>query len=412
MQTQENPTNGIGGAFGKGVSVEEDNTRNAVQSQAITPEQITALVNARIAEAGYATPPAGEKVGESPACSPIPRFFPFAVQQLLNEAEDAFSVPPAVPVATFLALLSCLVGRTRAIEAKPGWTEHGNVWVVLVAPSGLGKTPVAHTFFKPIAEREYLNFLEWKQDYERFELATQDFNRTKKDERGIPPQKPRRMQHYLDDATLEALGDALQDNPRGVMWRVDELSGLLSSFDKYSASGKEGGTRARLLSAYDCQEWKSGRRDVTRNIHIPAACVSVFGGLQPAMLARSFDGSDADVGFLPRFMFICAEREKPALWSETFLSAGSEQLLRQVVERLAAFELTATDSVELVPSVFRLSGEAKSLFVSWYNRQAVESWEQLSEGMADALGKNSRGMPCACACCFIASISPLAKRTR
>lgn len=366
----------------------------------LTKEKIAAMVADRIAEAGFETGTAEEEQGNpestgmgpflSPAPQP-PKVFPSEVQMLLNEAGEAFSVPPSIPVAVFLALLSCLVGRTRAISPKRGWKEHGNIWMVVVAPSGLGKTPVSHAFFRPVAEQEYRKFQEWKQECERYSAEMMDFNRTKKEERGYPPKPPKRTQYYLDDATLEALGDALMDNPRGVMWRVDELSGLLSSFDKYSSGGKEGGTRARLLSSYDCQEWKSSRRDASRNVHIPAACVSIFGGLQPAMVERSFDGSDADVGFLPRFMFIRAEREKPALWTEDVLSAGSEILLRRIVDGLLAFDLMTLENGEKVPAVISLSPDAKRIYIDWYDQQAVDGWMGLSDGKAEAWAQKLKG---------------------
>lgn len=226
-----------------------------------------------------------------------------------------------------------MVGRTRCVEVKRGWKEHGNIWIVLVASSGLGKTPVMNAFFRPVEGMEIRRFREWKEAIDDFNRDWMDYTRAKKEERGLPPKKPRRTQYYLDDSTVEALTDALEQNPRGVMWRVDELSGLLSSFDKYS-SGKEGGTRARLLFAYDCQSWKSNRRNEERNLHIPAACVSIFGGLQPGMMGCSFDGSDRDSGFLPRFMFIRAERERPSLWSEETLSPASHALLRGTAEHL------------------------------------------------------------------------------
>lgn len=317
--------------------------------------------------------------------------FPPEVRALIMEAADAFAVPPQIPAAVLLALASCLVGRSRAVEAKRGWREHGNLWIVLVAPSGLGKTPVTNAFFRPVEELEYRRFQEWKAAFDAYTRDMMDFNRNRREERGPAPESPRRIQYYLDDSTVEALADALSQNPRGVMWRVDELSGLLASFDRYSSSGKEGGTRARLLSAHDCQSWKSNRRDAGRNLHIPAACVSIFGGLQPGMLSRCFDGADKDCGFLPRFLFIRAEQERPALWSEATLSPASEILLRRLVEGLAGLAMNRTEEGQHIPFVSPLTSEAKTLFIRWYNAQAVEGWTALSDGAAGALPQKLKG---------------------
>ena len=105
----------------------------------------------------------------------------------------------------------------------------------------MGKTPCATAFFQPIKTLEYKAFKAWKR---ACELAA-----------GETP--PARRQSYVDDATVEALGEALADNSRGIMWRKDELSGLIADMDKYTKSA--GSTRSRLLSAYDGQEWKTSR---------------------------------------------------------------------------------------------------------------------------------------------------------
>ena len=349
------------------------------------------MVEARAATLPGSGEAASEPAGYVPNNIEPPKVFPPAVQRLLDETAEAYSVPAGIPVAALLALLSCLVGRSRALSAKRGWPEHGNIWIVVVAPSGMGKTPVMSAYFRPIAEREYRLFLEWRKSAEQYLRDSMDFNRKKPDERGEAPKKPKRPQYFLDDSTLEAIGDALVDNPKGILWLVDEMSGMLSSFDRYSAGGKEGSTRARLLSSYDCKSWKTNRKDEGKNVFIPSACLSIFGGLQPAMLARSFNLEDADVGFLPRFMFICAERERPALWTEAVLSEESESLLRRVVNHLSEFCLVQSESGEMVSPVVRLSPEAKARFVEWYDRQARESWEQLSAGMVDALSQKLKG---------------------
>lgn len=319
---------------------------------------------------------------------PVPlEAFPESIQNLIVEAADAYGAPQQIPTACLLSILSCFVGRTRAIEAKQGWYEHGNTWIIVVGPSGVGKTPISDAFYKALNGLEYKMFQKWKAEQKEYVQAMFDFNKTKKKDRGYPPVMPGRTQYYVDDSTLEAVAEALDQNPRGILWRTDELAGMLADFDKYSKTGKTGSTRSRLLSSYDCQPWKSNRRDALRNTLIPAACVSIFGGIQPGMMPRVFDGEDEECGFLPRFLFIRAEQEKPALWSERTLSTESMELLKTITERLAAFKLKVSDSEGYSPYRVELSEGAKAAYVEWHNALAMEGWAALNEKKSNSINQ-------------------------
>lgn len=251
-----------------------------------------------------------------PPPPPVPlEAFPAEVSSLLHETARAFVVPLEVPTACFLGALTCAVGRSRAISIKPGCLEHGNLWICLVAESGVGKTPCAAALFKPLREAEFKRFKEWQDAMNRYHEQKQNSKRAKDNElTADAPVKPIRVQYTVEDATPEAVSIVLEQNPRGVLWRADELAGMIANLDRYAASGREGGgTRSRLLSAYDCQEWKTNRTNAERNQYVPAACVSIFGGIQPGILTRVFEGHDVSSGFLPRMIFIRAERSTPPL---------------------------------------------------------------------------------------------------
>jgi|GEM_PF-4033554 len=309
-----------------------------------------------------------------PSLVPI-EAFPTPIAALLNEAAEAFTVPLQIAVACFFAFLSCLVGGARLISFRFSWKESGILWIGIVAPPGLGKTHCAAAFFSPIKTLEVEAFQEWKIENERYELELKFYKdalrKAKEAGESLPekPTAPKRRQAYVDDSTPEALGEALAENPRGIMWRRDEMAGLITDFDKYS--GSKGSTRSRLLSAYDGQEWKTSRvKGAGRNLHISHAFVGLFGGIQPGMLSKIFEAGDGGVdeasGFLQRFIFIRAEREKPALWTEKTFSLESQMLLERIAKVIWNWE-----GVRRIVSV---SSQAKAAFVEWFNGIAKEEF--------------------------------------
>ena len=88
----------------------------------------------------------------------------------------------------------------------------------------------------------------------------------------------------MPDATFEAFGEILIENPWGTMAYRDELSGLLRSLDK---EGQEG-ARAFYLQGYDGnQSYTFDRIGRGRNLHIPAVCISMLGASSQAKFKRT-----------------------------------------------------------------------------------------------------------------------------
>lgn len=320
---------------------------------------------------------------------PLPRVpleaFPAEAQELLANASEAFNTPLEIPVACLLDLLSCLVGCSKLIELQKSWREPGNLWLVTVASSGVGKSPCKRAFYSSVRGIEVEEYKRWKESLECYEMALAAYNKEAKayltalgKDATCPPVPkkpvlPERKQLYLDDTTLEALSNALADNPRGVQWCSDEISGLIAGFDKYT-SGK-GDTRSRLLRAYDGDNWKINRvGDPLRNHLIKNAHVGISGGIQPGMMGRVFEAGDAGVdevsGFLQRFLFIRAEREAPAYFTNKFLSSRSKELLSKISQKLWSIKFEEDEESRLI----KLSGGAKKAFITWHDNLADEGF--------------------------------------
>ncbi len=216
-----------------------------------------------------------------------------------------------VPACALLSVVGSCIGRSRGVLIKSGWVEHANLWLAIVGASGIGKSPAVRSIYRPVVETEKRFFAAYQEAYKQYPIRTRPEASPPKGERAQllpPPSPPVWNQLFVDDATTEALTDALAANPRGILWNRDELSGLILDLDKYA--GKDGGTKSRLMSAYDSGVWKVSRRDASKKAFIPNATLSVFGTIQPKALPTIFSILDAATGFLPglSLLTLCERR--------------------------------------------------------------------------------------------------------
>jgi hypothetical protein len=322
------------------------------------------------------------------AIRPLPNFplgvLPDYFQAPIQQAVKAFSVPPEVPATTLLSLVGALNGRSRAVVVKSGWTEHPNLYIVIVAPSGMGKSPCVRTFMKSIFREEKRRFEEFQQALAQYQEEMNARKRMKQNELGPPPEKPTWEQLYVEDATEEALTDALSANKKGTLWYVDEISGLIMNLGRYRNDGKSDGPKARLMSAYDSGPWKRTRKSGD-NAFISHACLSILGTLQPALLPSLFADIDAASGFLPRFIFVRAEPSGPPLWTDESFDGEYQKRIDQLVGDLMSREMGEE------PAYIGLTKEAQSLYREWYNEQAMEPWIDFDAHQYEALSAKLRG---------------------
>ena len=303
----------------------------------------------------------------------------------ISEISRAYSVPAGVPGCAFLSLAGACIGRTRGIAIKPGWEEHANMWIVLVGESGTGKSPATQEIQRHLFDLEngwYQDFKESEKEHE-FELEQRRYL-SKSERKGLepPPEPPVWQQLMVDDSTTEALETAFSGNPRGILWNRDELAGLILDMDKYS---RNGGTKQRLISAYDSGPWKTNR--VSKQNFIRRACLSIFGTIQPRHMPAIFSDMDAATGFLPRFTFVNVDQEKPAFWTDEVVSDTTRKILKETYDHLLNFDFGEDGQ----PEIIKVSKEAKETFIAWFDEQAREPWRDAEAAVYQAVLAKLKG---------------------
>jgi Protein of unknown function (DUF3987)/3'-5' exonuclease/DNA polymerase family A len=277
-----------------------------------------------------------------------------------------------------MAVASSVIGGTRTIRLKRGWEEPSVVWSAIVGDSGTLKSPAylkAVGYLFRLQKRQLVEFQQaaatYQQELEGFKVAKKLFEQKKGDDPGDPPDPPVLRRVICSDTTIEKLAQILEDNPRGTLLARDELAGWLGSFSRYKA--QKGGT--------DLPNWlemfRAGTIIVDRKtgdrptLFIPHAAVCVTGGIQPGVLARALTPEFLDAG-LAAHLLMAMPPKLPKRWSEVEIEEDVESAYHTAIDRLRDLEFGRNDDGEKVPQVIRLSREARTAWIAFYNAWARE----------------------------------------
>jgi putative DNA primase/helicase len=287
---------------------------------------------------------------------------------------------------------AAVVGRQCAIRPKQydDWTVVPNLWGVAVGRPGVLKSPALAEAMKPLnrliaaaseAHASALRahtFREQEVKARRDLLQKQLKDTVAKSEPTdalqaqfvaleCPAPVPRR--YLVNDATVEKLGELLNQNPNGLLLYRDELVGWLRTMDR------EGHENDR---AFYCEAWQgTGGYTYDRvgrgTLNIPAACLSVLGGMQPGPLAsylrETFRGGGQDDGLIQRFQLLVYP-DVAATWRNVDRWPDADAKATAV----AAFAaLDALDPAALGahivsgggPPVLHFTPEAQAVFDAW-----------------------------------------------
>ncbi|MEW6635612.1 MAG: DUF3987 domain-containing protein [Actinomycetota bacterium] len=304
----------------------------------------------------------------SPAAPEAPPFpvdaMPAACRPLIGEAEAALGCAPELVALPMLATLSSAIGTARVVEVKGGWREWAALFLAVVASPGAMKTPAAKIAKKPAFERQrklgkaYAEEKEeWRREVREWEVQKRDAQKA-----GEPapeePEAPTMSRCVAGDTTVEALVSILEDNPRGLLVHRDELAGWVRSMDQYK--GGKGSDRQNWLNLWNTDEVVVDRKSrLGEPIILAKPFVSLFGGIQPAMLGEL--GGGAEDGLMDRFLF-AYPKPRHVRFTEDEVSEEAEERYADLYRKLSGLTLATDEHGDPNPKPLKLSPEARRLF--------------------------------------------------
>jgi len=357
----------------------------------------------------HGTPPSGDAAPDAwadpetlpSALESVPDFEPELLPAplrawVLDIAERTQCPIDFVAVGAIISAAS-VVGRRIGIypKAYDDWLTVPNLWGVAVGPPGIMKTPALEASMRPLyrlvanakaAHKEAMpkyESLKVETEIRRnmlkkdLELAIKSDGNTDGIRRALeaatvsPP--PTEHRYLVNDATVEKLGELLNQNPNGLLLYRDELLGFLRMMER------EGHQNDR---AFYCEAWAGTTARYTYDrigrgtIDINTPCLCILGGMTPGplqtYLRAVFRGGVSDDGFFQRFQLavypnIVGRWKKVDRWPDTEAKARASRLFRGLAALDAETVSAHRASTDDIPAL-RFTSDAQVVFDEWQAR--------------------------------------------
>jgi Protein of unknown function (DUF3987) len=269
-----------------------------------------------------------------------------------------------------LAALAGAIGNARAIEARPGWQEPAVLWTCIIAGSGGAKSPAYKAAMQFVFEEEKAARDAHRAalaDFDAAEMEHSDWKRERGNKGPAPdrPVKPTARRLWVDDTTVEALATIVEANPRWFIVAREELRAWAASFDCYKSGGRGGADQPKWLTLYDAGPLSIDRKGGD-SIHVPRAAVSLTGGIQPGIFARTMTADDIDSGLLGRLLVAMPPAEE-LKWPDGDMDWATVEAVRSLFRTL--FDMpTPADG----PKVLDMEPDAQLIFKRFYQQKQRE----------------------------------------
>lgn len=328
---------------------------------------------------------------------PVPPFddalLPDAFRPWLVDVRERTQCPAEYPAVSAMVAVGSLVGRTCVISPRKldDWSVTPNLWGAIVGPPSSMKSPALKAALRPLAELER----EAEEQHERGSrehavAMTEGRARRraleKKLERGIAKgderlhaearrelaalqgvPAPTERRYIVNDATVEKLGELLNQNPRGLLHVRDELTGWFASLER---QGHEG-DRAFFLEAWNGDSPYTYDRIGRGTLKIRSACVSMLGGIQPGPLSQylrgAFQGGRGADGLIQRFQLLVYP-DRLSTWEPVERSPDADALakVQGVFRRLDALDPKTGGTIATPERSLRFDPDAQRFFDRWH----------------------------------------------
>ena len=356
---------------------------------------------AAVSEAGegraHAIP---EPLPNLPAVSPFDYgYMPDAVRNFVRDISERMQCPPDFAAVGVYVMLATALGRKIGIRPmrQNDWTVIPNLWGAVVGHSGVMKSPTLAAALTPIKKLQGDAYAAFNHARANFEEAAELVKLQKsvkktaaraslKDNHSADikhllqsdtlEEMPKLKRLITNNATYEALGEILMENPNGLMVEADEIIGLLKQLD---ASGQEVARSFYLTAADGDKSYTFDRVIRGKAMHIEAVCLSILGGIQPGVLAeyvrQAMGGGAGADGLLQRFGLMVYPDISPD-WKEVDRHPDSEalnkvqSLVGEFDQLVPAYIGTEVDSYGSVPFL-RFDDAAQKVFSQWREKLEI-----------------------------------------
>ena len=253
---------------------------------------------------------------------------PDAFKPWVSDIAHRMQCPPDYVAVSVMVELSAIVGKKGLInpKAKDDWTVCPNLNGLNIGRPSAMKTPAANEALKPLqrleikakeaydltlADNETQAFIN-KEGRALAEKEAKTLVKAKKFaaakqvllENPEEPGKPTRARYLVNDATVEKLGELLNENPNGLMLYRDEISGFLKTIDREDRSND----RAFYLECFNGLGRLYYDRIGRGTIDIESLCLAILGNIQPGVLRpylnQAAKGATGDDGMIQRFQLM------------------------------------------------------------------------------------------------------------
>lgn len=268
------------------------------------------------------------------------------------------SLPVDLAATTFLTLIAGVLGRKIQIRMKPeqNWMESANVWAALVAPPAFKKSPSLRELFS------HVNLLESRAEEEykkKHAVWKANSNPKSKSNNQNNTDEPCLRRYVTDDCTTAKLRELFSSNPGGLIFRNDELKGMLKKLD---AVGHESDRGFYLQCWSGLDYFNEDRIGRGSTLKIPLT-LTWIGCIPPSNLSFYLnqavsEGGGSD-GLMQRFQMPCyPDFTEPFENSDEIVSQAMQELMNRLF-------LQIDSEASEKPRLLSFSIEAQKEFDQW-----------------------------------------------
>jgi len=303
--------------------------------------------------------------------------FPSELAEGITRLAQTLNIKPECYGLALLTQVSTLLkpGTRTMLYPQTNFRVCPNFFAAMIAESSQKKTPIIRAIITdPMEKLNEISRKAFEEAKATYEDELNVWKASKDEDKGPKPQEPARKVYYITAATGESIPKQAARRPdQALLWVADELAGMLKSPNQYR--GGKGSDEENLL-----EYWSGGGAAVLRAdglaVDAPNVGLSIFGNIQPKVLAQFLgDGSD-DNGKFARFELI----QQPLAATELFEDAPTVDLTPMLAALYGHLDT-------LPPQNFKLDTAARKLFIAYYNQCERERVKNLKQGMRAMLGK-------------------------